>query len=336
MVGADKEELLGHTDYDFFPREQADFFRKKDIEMFSTGSTVTVDEEPLTDAAGEVHILATTKVPYRGASGEVRLLVGIIHDITELKKAQEALRRANEELEQRVDERTSALAEAQQELVRRERLAVLGHLAGGLAHQLRNPLGVIQNAVSVLARGGGSQEPQAAKALAIIREEVTRSNRIITDLLDYARIRPASRRDVALRPLVEAALAQEAPSENVHLQMEVPEALTALLDPLQVQTALCNVIRNALDAMPDGGQLGLRAQSDGELVLLMVRDSGDGVDERARMHLFEPLVTTKPQGSGLGLSTARGLIENQGGTIRLASSSADGSTFVIELPAGSE
>ena len=116
-----------------FPKEEADFFRLKDEELFRSESKVVIEEETITDAHGELHVLATTKVPLRDPDGRVTHLVGIIKDITVLKDAQEQLRQSNEELEARVAERTQQLREAQRELLRTERLAVLGKLAGGVA-----------------------------------------------------------------------------------------------------------------------------------------------------------------------------------------------------------
>ena len=137
MLRIKREELIGRTDYDFFPHEEADYFRKRDEEVFVRGETVRIEEEPITDGAGARHVLATTKVPLRGADGEFTHLVGIIHDITALDRARAALREANEALERRVLERTVALETAQSELMRRERLAVVGQLAGAIAHQVR-------------------------------------------------------------------------------------------------------------------------------------------------------------------------------------------------------
>lgn len=330
MVGYERTQLLGKTDYDFFPTEQADFFRSKDQEMFATGASVRVDEELITDRHGRVHVLATTKVPQRSATGEVTHLVGIIHDVTEIKRAEEALQQANDELERRVAERTAELTRAQEKLVQQERLTVLGHLAGGLAHQLRNPLGIIQNAVALVRKGQLAERPR--QALDIIEEEIQRADGIIRDLLDYARIKPPERREVALREVVEETLQQCRLPSRVRVDLRGLDDLTARLDPLQLQTALGNIVRNALEAMPDGGELRIDAERDADAVRITVSDSGRGIAADQGDKVFDPLITTKPLGSGLGLSTARCLVENHGGTIALVDSPLGGASFLIELP----
>jgi PAS domain S-box-containing protein len=301
MVGYPSEALLGKTDYDFFPTIEADFFRRKDVELFTTGAQVTIDEEPITDAEGRVHTLATTKMPLRAASGEVTHLVGIIHDVTLLKTAEEALRGANEALERRVLERTSELETAQGELVRKERLAALGQLTGGLAHQIRNPLGSIANAAYVLKRAlGDDATPSVTSAVAIILEETWRANRLISDLLDYARVR-------------------------------APTPQPVFIDEEQLRGAIDNVVRNAVDAMPAGGTLRFEARPEGPKMRLAVSDTGGGIAAEVRGKMFEPLITSKPLGRGLGLTTARALIENQGGTI-VSENVPTGACFVVMLP----
>jgi PAS domain S-box-containing protein len=330
MLGYSPEQMLGKTDYDFFPAAEADFFRAKDAEMFSAGVTVTIEQEPITDSNGRLHILSTSKVPYRDATGAVTHMVGIINDITRLKQAEEALRQVNEELERRVAERTAALARAQEALVRRERLAAMGQLAGGLAHQLRNPLGAIANAAAVLRRAELT-EPQRL-ALEAVQEEVSRADRTIRDLLDYARVRPPDRTTVTVLELIDGALEQERVPLSIAIEVDVPSDVAVMVDPPQVQSALGNVIRNAIEAMPGGGTLTLRARADGDRVLVAIGDTGGGVSEEQRTSLFDPLVTTKALGIGLGLSTARNLIENQGGSIRYCAPPDEGAEFMIELP----
>jgi PAS domain S-box-containing protein len=333
MVGYPRATLIGKTDYDFFPKAEADFFRAKDEEVFRTGSSITIEEEPITDATGRRHVLATRKVPMRGPGGEVTHLVGVIHDITRLKAAEEALRRANEDLEARVRERTAEAEAAQRDLVRKERLAVLGQLAGGIAHQIRNPLGSIKNAAYVIDRHLTRERSEdMVTALRVVFDEVDRANRIITDLLDYARMREPARRPTPVATLFERALAACQVPDKVRVVVRAEGCPDVLVDPGQVEGALFNLIRNATEAMPEGGELTLVAEADRDLVRVAVQDTGYGVARAQLTHLFEPLYTTKLLGLGLGLVTARTLIEGQGGSIACVETGPTGTRFELRLP----
>lgn len=334
LVGRTAEEMLGRTDYDFFPVEQADFFRAIDERVFSAGHEALIDEEALTDRDGRVHVLRTVKRPLRDPeTGEVVLLVGVITDVTRIKEAEAALRRANEELEARVRERTEELVKAQASLVRKERLAVLGQLTAGLAHQIRNPLAAIATANAILRRKlADVEDPEIDMALSAIFEEVWAANRIITDLVNYARPRPPVRIAMRVEALLEDALAEAKTPETVTIVRDVEEGLSVLADPRQSRDALASVIRNGFEAMPDGGTLTFWARADGAEVVLSVEDSGPGLRREALADLFEPLVTSKPLGLGLGLATARVLLENQHGSIRAATQRGSGARFEIRLP----
>jgi len=332
LVGHPREALLGRTDHDFFPQQQADFFHLKDRETFEHGEAVSIEEESITDAQHRTHVLATTKVPLRAPSGEITHLVGIIHDITQLKSVQEALRLNNEDLERRVEERTRALRDAQQALLRKERLVVLGQLSGGLAHQIRTPLTTISNAVAVLRRKlAEAADPEIREVLRILSEEVWEANRIITDLLDFARVRPPTSVLMPVATLVESALAAAHPAHDIEVIRELDEDLLAWVDERQTRDALANVIRNALEAMGEEGRLTLRATAAPPYLSITVDDTGPGLSEDALAHLFDPLVTTKALGLGLGLTTARALIENQGGDLRHIAH-GDGARFEIRVP----
>lgn len=331
LVGHPREALLGRTDLDFFPRSQADFFYEKDRLVFDRAEQVTIEEELITDAQQRTHKLATTKVPLRGPSGEVTHLVGIIHDITHLKEVEEQLRLANEELGRHVDDRTRALRAVQGALLRKERLAVLGQLSGGLAHQIRTPLTTIGNAVAILRRRlAGAEDPDTKAALSIIDEEIGEANRIITDLLDFARVRPPSLGPIAVAELVEAALEAARPPSFVEVHRDLAPDLLVCVDERQTRDALGNVVRNALEAMGGEGRLTVSAVAEPPFALIAVEDTGPGVSDEALVHLFEPLVTSKALGLGLGLTTARALIENQGGEIRYVK--AAGARFEIRVP----
>ncbi len=334
MVGHPREALLGRSDHDFFPKAEADWFHERDRELFATGKVIDVAEEPITDAQGRQHLLATTKVPLRDALGNITHLVGIIHDITALKAAEEALRRSNEALEQRVEERTRALATAQGELLRKERLAVLGQLTGGLAHQIRNPLGAITNALFLLKRlMGPGAAPDMGELVRIIEEECWTANRIITDLLDFARVREPRLHPTTLGPLVSEVLAANPLPPHLRLErLEPADVPEVLADAVQLGGALTNLVQNAVEAMPVAGTLTVSLEPSGDAVHLAVADTGGGVSPELISRLFEPLVTTKQLGLGLGLTTARALVENQGGTLRYEARPGAGARFIITLP----
>ncbi len=333
LLGFARGDMLGKSDHDFFPKAQADFFREKDLEMFRTGVAVEIASEPLTDAAGVVHHLSTTKTPLRNARGEVTHLVGIIHDITRLVEAEEALRGVNEELERRVRARTAELEAAQRELARKERMSVLGKLAGGVAHQIRNPLGSISNAAAILrvARPGS---PEFLATLDVLREEAHRANRIVTDLVTYARVRAPNRRRVSLSRTIEDVVAAAAIPANVRVELSLPgDAPEALVDELQVFEALGNLVRNAVEAMPEGGALRLTLAPRGSELCVAITDEGAGIPAVVQASMFEPLLTTKPMGLGLGLVTAQSLIVSQGGRVAWSTVEGEGTTFEVFLPA---
>jgi PAS domain S-box-containing protein len=343
MVARTRSEMFGRTDHDFFPKQEADFFRKIDAQVFEQGRTVVIDAEQITDGSGNRHILATTKVPLVDASGRVTHLIGIISDITQVKAAQAVLQQANEDLERRVEERTRALEQAQEDLVRKERLAVLGRLAGGVAHQIRNPLGVIKNAAYVLERWirtapGSEGAGDASHAVEIIHDEVERANQIIKGLMEYARVRAPLRTPQNVEELVRVVLSRISVGPGITVRLAVTGAPQVVVDRDQVCAALENVVRNACDAMVHGGILTVDASvapaapGRGAGVYLGIEDTGPGIDPELQDRLFEPLLTTKAMGLGLGLVTARTLIEGQGGTIVCERSSGRGARFLLFLP----
>jgi PAS domain S-box-containing protein len=328
----EEEQVVGKTDFELFDRAQAEIFRAQDEAMFAKRKQSELIEEKFTDGTGRTYLVATTKVPLADESGEITHLVGILHDLTELKAAQEALHSVNEQLENRVMERTLALQSAQEGLIRRERLAELGKLAGGVAHEIRNPLTAIKNAAYVLERQLGKDvAPEVSTALAIVHDEVARANHIVGELLDYARVREPERRRVQLGDLISAAVkASDVPS-SVTLVVD-PEVADVMVDATQVEAALSNVIRNSVEAMHGKGEITFEISTNDDLVTVRVCDAGPGVPPDIEHRLFEPLVTTKTFGLGLGLITARTLVERQGGTLVYNASLKPGACFEIALP----
>jgi len=284
---------------------------------------------------------------------------GIGVDVTERVRAEEALREYSERLGEMVEERTQELREAQEELVGKERLAVLGQLASGVGHELRNPLGAISNVAYFLNMALEDPEPEVKEALEIMDKEVGTCDRIIGSLLDLARTKPPTRREVDLNDVVRVTLSRVAVSENVEVVSRLDESLpTILADPVQLDRVFGNIILNASQAMPEGGRLVVETSEvsgkppGSEEVVVSFADTGVGIPEENLAQIFGPLFTTKAKGIGLGLALSKMLVEAHGGTIEVESPSAPsttlrtgslragevgkGSTFVVRLPTGTE
>jgi PAS domain S-box-containing protein len=335
LLGRPRAEMVGRNGAEAFSHADAGILVSTASRVFTTGRTEVIEEHAFKHASGDARHVRMVKAPLFGADGTVTHLVAVVVDVSEARAAEVRLRTANEELERAVEERTRALRDVQQALLRKERLTVLGQLAGGLAHQIRNPLAAMQTAAAILRRRLGDHgDPDIQQALTVIREEVWEANRIITDLLDYARVKPPAATVIAVDALIAAALEATPPPPRITAKHDVAPGVTVRVDERQVRDALGNVIRNAYEAMLQGGTLTISADVLPDEVVIVVEDTGPGLTRESIQRLFEPLVTTKPLGLGLGLSTARALIENQGGTIRCATSrGTGGARFELRLPA---
>jgi signal transduction histidine kinase len=235
------------------------------------------------------------------------------------------------ELEERVRTRTAELETAQAELVRKERLAVLGQLAGGVSHELRNPLGVIKNSVYYLNMVLPDEE-RLRRHLAILNREVATATRIISGMLDFARTTRPSRATTDLNALVSESVDRLSMPESIRVQRDLAESVAPIMvDADQVQIVLDNLLSNAIQAMPDGGLLIVRTRSLGDRVQVEVEDTGIGISPEHLERIFEPLFTTKSKGIGLGLSLSERLVKANGGTIRVESTPGPGTRFVMEF-----
>lgn len=251
--------------------------------------------------------------------------------------------RTSEELETRTHELHESyddLRHTQAELLAKEQLAAVGELSAVIAHEVRNPLAIIKNAVSGLRRKT-LQEPDHDVLLGILDEETERLNRLVTDLLAFARPVTPQTREVLVADLVSHAieLAQSGgrATGTVDVDVHFEHGPTHLAcDPDLLRQALVNIVENALQAMPGGGTLTVRVDDvtvDGErAVALSFRDTGEGMDTLVRSKARDPFFTTRPSGTGLGLAIVERIAHAHGGTIAIESGHAAGTTVTLTLP----
>jgi len=262
----------------------------------------------------------------------------VFRDITERKRAEDVLKEYNARLETAVELRTSELRETQEKLVRQEKLAVLGQLAGSVGHELRNPLAVINNALYYLKLVGADSSEKVKEYLGIIQTEAHTAEKIITDLLDFARIKSVDVEAVSAFRLVERVFERYPAPNSVNVTLEIPADLPMLyVDPRQMEQVLGNLIINACQAMTiggdsTGGKLTITARQEQEMIAIVVKDTGVGISPENMKKLFEPLFTTKAKGIGLGLAVSQKLVEANGGRIEVQSEAGKGSTFTVYLP----
>jgi signal transduction histidine kinase len=227
------------------------------------------------------------------------------------------------------------LQEAQDELVRKEKLAMLGQVAGSVGHELRNPLGVMSNAVYFLQTVLEGNDERVKEYLGIILDEITRSEHIVEELLDAVRTRSPDLATHGVAELIGQILRQCPIPASVIVTLDIPETIRPLrVDAQQIQQVLRNLISNGVEAMPEGGALLIRAVENREegTVTVSVRDSGSGMTPEVQDQLFQPLFTTKARGIGLGLVVAKNLVQVNGGHIEVQSEPGKGTLFSIILP----
>jgi len=233
-----------------------------------------------------------------------------------------------------------ALAASERAALQNEKLAALGGLAAGIAHEVRNPLGVIR-ASAALVQERFEATDDAFRALGFIVDESDRLSGLIGSLLAFARPEPLSVRSAPVPAVLERAETLAAgllADRGISLERDIAGSLPdAPMDPDLVAQLLLDLVTNAAEVLPPGGHVTLRARHDGDTVALDVADDGPGVAERDRSRIFEPFYTTKERGTGLGLAMAERIARAHGGALRLvpgrgAGADGDGACFELRLP----
>ena len=214
---------------------------------------------------------------------------------------------------------------------RSERLATFGQLIGSIGHDLRNPLGVIESSLFLL-RGRVGEDERVRKHIDRIGDQVRLSNEIISGLLDMVRDRPLPLERVPVTALLNGAAESVPRPAEVALTVQGLEGLDVVGDATQLRQALVNLILNAVQAASPAGEVRVRVRREGSTAAIDVEDTGPGVAESVRGRLFEPLITTKDHGSGLGLALVKRVAERHGGSVGHEACPGGGARFTLRLP----
>ncbi len=284
-------------------------------------------------ARGVHRSLVEISVPVRDIAGQLNEVVGPIKvsSNTDLSELDGALR----VLADKTADVVKRLQESQRETLRSEQLAAVGQLAAGLAHELRNPLMAVKLIIQT-----ATEQPDASlspRDLVVIEDEVTRLEKMLQTFLDFARPPQPEKHATDLRELVQHTVGLVSPralQQNVQLWYTAPDDEVSIeADASQMRQVFLNLLFNALDALPGGGNIWLEISDSGaEWVLVRVADDGPGVPADVAPRIFEPFVSTKMTGIGLGLSISRRIVESHGGRIQLRNRADGGAEFTLRLP----
>lgn len=322
QLGIPRGAAMGRKIFDVLTKQNRERLEREFARAFETGEIERIEQESM-GANGETRHWLVSKIPMRAeGEREVSHVITVGEDITQRVQANRAIARA-------------------------EKLAAVGRLAAGVVHEINNPLATISACAEALesrAREGAfdasSEVEDLREYLGIIRSEAFRCKTITNGLLDFSRTRAVGEHAPVNLPGVLASaarlVAHQKRGAKVEIHVEVGED-TAVIegDEGQLQQAVIALATNAIDAMPDGGRLTLRARNEDGHVIVEVSDTGVGIAPENLTKIFDPFFTTKEvgRGTGLGLAVCYGIVEDHGGRLDVKSAPGSGTTFTIRLPA---
>jgi PAS domain S-box-containing protein len=279
---------------------------------------------------GDYITVKDTARAIKNAEGKTLRFIGGMRDITQRTRDRQKIEQYNKHLQELVEERTK-------QLINLERLAAIGEVAGMVGHDIRNPLQALTGEVYLIRTDLDSITDAEAKqditeSLDSVDEEINYINKIVADLQDYSRkLTPETTQLDLNQQLSELKKALSIP-QKINLTLNIPPQTRLTADPTFLRRALTNLINNAVQAMPDGGDLTINAAQEDSTTCITIQDTGVGIPPEVQAKLFTPMFTTKAKGQGLGLAVVKRLIEAQGGTITFQSQVGRGTTFTIQLP----
>ena len=333
-LGYSIEELAKMTPVDIKPEYSKESFREK-ISPLALGQVDRLEFETIhrrKDGSTYDVQVDLEKSTY----GNSPVFVAVILDISQRLEAQREVERQRQamqsELESLVETRTAELRDAQAELVRSEKYSTLGKVSGGIAHEIRNPLNAVKTSAYYLLNAQNAPPEKVREHLQRIDRQVTMIDNVITALSDVARLPEANLVPVQLDRLIKQAVNSTSIPDNIEVLYEFPDQLPAVLvDENQIIIAVKNLVRNARDAMQEGGVLTISVDIDEDKVIFNFVDTGVGIPSDQLEKIVEPLYTTKARGMGLGLSITRAIADKNNCSLIIESELGKGSRFAISL-----
>jgi PAS domain S-box-containing protein len=326
LTGIKKTEILGKKLSEAIP-DMKDFnseLPEKLEKVISGGETASFEVEFKSAAVCFAFSIYSPKKGY---------IAAIFENVTERKQMENKLKEYSKGLELTVAERTNELVQAQERLLMAERLAAIGELAGWVGHDLRNPLTSIKNAAYFLRKKQGNFVGESgAEMLTVIDRAVEQANKIVNDLLDYSREIHLELEEYSPKSLLDYVLLSLNLPAGIKVVNHTESFPTVWVDQSKIERVFLNLIKNAVEAMPEGGMLKIRSQQNGENVEIAFSDTGTGMSRDVMAKIFTPLFTTKAQGMGFGLAICKRIIEAHGGKISVESAHEKGTTFTVTLP----
>ncbi|MBN1996857.1 hypothetical protein JW935_04835, partial [candidate division KSB1 bacterium] len=263
----------------------------------------------------------------------------ILKDTTQREQAFQVFEQKTQALQQEVEDTTAKLIQVQQKLAMSEKMAAMGQLAAGVAHELRNPLNVVSTSIYFIQRVLKDKDEQIEHHIRMIRQEIQRAQTIINNLLEFSRKSAQDRAETDINAIIEQTLAlvqRELTIKEIIINKNLGATEKCHVNPDEMKQVFLNLILNAKDAMPNGGILNIQTQStnDGHIKISFT-DTGHGIPDGLKDKIFDPFFTARRdgQGVGIGLSIVHSAIARNKGTISVDSKENEGTTFVIKLPA---
>ena len=333
MLGIERGELIDKPLALFIMKEDQDVFYLQRKEVCKIKGTKGTREFRMERKDGTQFYAQLECVAANDAGENSAGCMAVMIDITNRKQAEEELGEYRNHLESLVEERTRELKDSQAQTIRKEKLATVFQMASSLSNELRNPLTIMGNSAYFLKEKMGVTDDMVRKHLDFIHDEVFKSDKIISSILDLTRARSLSLIKADVNKIVQYALSEFKIAETIHSKTQLGEKLPIIeLDHKRILSIFKNLIANSLQAMPEGGSLEIKTDVKGGFICIEFRDTGVGISEENIQKIFDPLFTTGEKGIGLGLAIAKEIIDEHKGSISVESEIEKGTISKIKLP----